>query len=216
MWRKQNASEQWISHTAFLQSFAKPKREHANLRSKRIIFGTVALVRKNGSSALKVSSGRLSFKRSDTSGQIVRSVFKAGAAQMFARVTAAFVFLATGPALAQEMNAEEAQRFASGKLFAFNCIGGLRGAGRIYADGSVIGNIQWNDGGPVQPVWLPAGTLRIQGKAVCASLQGLSFKPCFTVTRTSDQSFRTSISGVAIIAYCDFTEQTSVAGSPTN
>jgi hypothetical protein len=133
---------------------------------------------------------------------------------MFARVTAAFVLLATGPVLAQEMNAEETQDFVSGKLFAFNCINDLRGAGRIYADGSVIGNIQTDDGGPVQPVWLPAGTLRIQGKAVCASLQGLSFEPCFTVTRTSDQSFRASFSGMAIIAYCDFTEQTTVAGSP--
>ena len=65
--------------------------------------------------------------------------------------------LATGPALAQEMNAEEAKHFVSGKLFAFNCIDRLRGAGRIYADGSVIGNIQPNGGGPVQPVWLPAG-----------------------------------------------------------
>ena len=62
------------------------------------------------------------------------------------------------PRLAQEMNAEEAKHFVSGKLFAFNCIDRLRGAGRIYADGSVIGNIQPNGGGAVQPVWLPAGT----------------------------------------------------------
>jgi len=58
------------------------------------------------------------------------------------------------------------------------------------------------------------GFQRVQGKAICASLQALSFEPCFTVTRTSDQSFRASFNGMAIIAYCDFTEQTSAADSP--
>ena len=132
---------------------------------------------------------------------------------MFARLTAAFVLLATGPALAQEMNAEQAQRFVSGKLFAFNCVDGSRGSGRIYADGSVIGNIQSSAAGPVQPVWLPPGTLRIKGQTVCASVKGLSFEPCFTVTRTSNRRFRGSVIGMAMIAYCDFTEQTSVASS---
>jgi hypothetical protein len=132
---------------------------------------------------------------------------------MFARLIAWFVLLAAGPALGQEMNAEQARRFVSGKLFAFSCIDGSRGAGRVYADGSVIGNIQSNAAGPVQPVWLPPGTVRIKGQTVCAWLKGLSFEPCFTLTRTSNRSFRGSVNGLAMIAYCDFAQQTSAAGS---
>src|ERR1700738_765507 len=132
---------------------------------------------------------------------------------MFARLIAWFVLLAAGPALGQEMNAEQARRFVSGKIFAFNCVGGSRGAGRIYADGSVIGNIQSSAAGPVQPVWLPPGTLRIKGHTGCAWLKGLSFEPCFPLTRTSNRSFRGSVNGMAMIAYCDFAEQTGVAGS---
>jgi hypothetical protein len=167
-------------------------------------------------SALKESCGKRSFKRSDSNSLIVGSVFKVGAAQTFARLTAAFVILATCPALAQEMNAEQAQRFVSGKLFAFSCVDGSRGAGRIYADGSVIGNIQSSGAGSVQPVWLPPGTLRIKGQSVCAWLRGLSFEPCFTLTRTSNRSFRGSVNGMAMIAYCDFMEQTSAAGPRRN
>ena len=51
-------------------------------------------------------------------------------------------FLAAGPTLAQNMNTEEARRFVTGKLFAFRCVDGSGGSGRIYADGSVIGKIQ--------------------------------------------------------------------------
>ena len=50
-----------------VSSQLREAEDHASLRPKRIIFGTVRLVRKNGSSALKVSSSRRSFKRSDTS-----------------------------------------------------------------------------------------------------------------------------------------------------
>jgi hypothetical protein len=110
------------------------------------------------------------------------------------------------------MNAEQARRFVSGKPFAFSCIDGSRGAGRIYADGSVIGNLQSSAAAPVQPVWLPPGTLRIKGHTVCAWVKGLSFEPCFTLTRTSNRSFRGSVNGMSMIAYCDFAEQRSVAG----
>ena len=87
---RQNASEQWMSHTAFLQSCAKPKKEHASLKPKHIIFETVPLEPKNGSSVLKVSSSRLSFKTSETSSLIVRSVFN---------LSSAFVDRATSKAI---------------------------------------------------------------------------------------------------------------------
>ncbi len=72
--------------------------------------------------------------------------------------------LASGSVRAETMTAEAARRFVAGKLFAFNCFDGSRGAGRIYADGSVIGSIQLQGAGPVRSVWLPAGTLRAQGR----------------------------------------------------
>ena len=122
-------------------------------------------------------------------------------------------FLATGPALAQNMNAEAARHFVTGKLFAFRCVDGSGGSGRIYADGSVIGKIQSNGSEPERPVWLPPGTLRVQGNLVCASLKGLSFEPCFNLTRTGERSFRGFVNGMDLIAYCDFTSSpTSVAG----
>ena len=109
---------------------------------------------------------------------------------MISRLVALLVLLATSPAMAQTMNAEVAKRFVTGKLFAFNCIDGSRGLGRIYADGSVIGTIQFNGSGPVKSVWLPPGTLRVKGEAICASLKGLSFEPCFNRNRTGEQGFR--------------------------
>ena len=80
--------------------------------------------------------------------------------------------LTTSSAFAETLTAEAARRFVAGKLFAFNCFDGSRGAGRIYTDGSVIGNIQFRGAGPMKQVWLPAGTLRVKGESVCASLQG--------------------------------------------
>ena len=109
------------------------------------------------------------------------------------------------------MSAEAARRFVAGKLFSFNCFDGSRGAGRIYADGSVIGTLQAGGAGPARSVWLPAGTLRAKGDAVCASISGMAFEPCFRVERTSDHSFRGSLSGFGL-AYCDFTRRQSVAG----
>src|SRR5262249_13689790 len=62
---------------------------------------------------------------------------------------------------------------------------------------------------PERPVWLPPETLRVQGNLVCASLKGLSFEPCFNLTRTGERRFRGSVNGMDLIAYCDFSRATS-------
>jgi hypothetical protein len=115
----------------------------------------------------------------------------------------ASLLCAAGPSLAQSMNVEAARRFVVGKLFAFNCFDGTRGAGRIYGDGSVIGNVQFGGKGPLRSVWMPAGTLHAKGEAVCATVKGMPFEPCFNLNRTDSKSFRGAISGMSF-AYCDF------------
>ena len=91
---------------------------------------------------------------------------------MFARFAVAIVaLLAAGSASAETMTADAARRFVAGKLFAFNCYDGSRGAGRIFSDGSIVGTIQFQGSGPVRSVWLPAGTLHVKGQAVCATLR---------------------------------------------
>jgi hypothetical protein len=111
--------------------------------------------------------------------------------------------MASAPAFAEELKPEEARRFIAGKLFAFNCFEGTRGAGRIYADGSVAGSVQFGGSGPVRNVRLPAGTLQVKPEAVCASMQGLPFQPCFNLQKIDQASFRGSVSGLGF-AYCDF------------
>jgi hypothetical protein len=125
----------------------------------------------------------------------------------FAIVIATLV--AASPAFSQAMNAEAARRFVVGKLFAFTCFDGSRGAGRIYGDGSVIGTLQ-SGSRPARSMWMPAGTLRVKGDSVCAAVKGMLFEPCFTLTRTSDHTFRGAISGMGF-AYCDFTRRNVVA-----
>src|SRR5437762_3786965 len=88
------------------------------------------------------------------------------------------ILLAAGSACAESLTPDAARHFVAGKLFAFNCFDGSRGAGRIYGDGSVIGTIQFRGAGAARTVSLPAGTLRVRGKAVCASVQGMPFEPC--------------------------------------
>jgi hypothetical protein len=119
------------------------------------------------------------------------------------------ILLAAGSACAESLTPDAARRFVTGKLFAFNCFDGSRGAGRIYGDGSVIGTIQFRGAGPARTVSLPAGTLGVRGEAVCASLQGMAFEPCFYLEKTTERSFRGSWMG---FAYCDFTQRMSVAG----
>jgi hypothetical protein len=124
---------------------------------------------------------------------------------VLAAVAAAAV---AGPSAAEQLNVEAARQFVLGKLFAFNCFEGTRGAGRIYSDGSVAGTVQFGGNGPVRFVALPAGTVRAEGEQVCASVAGIPFQPCFNVDKTDPQSFRGSLSGLRF-AYCDFTRRVS-------
>ncbi len=84
------------------------------------------------------------------------------------------------PALAGQMNADEARKFVSGKVFAFTCFDGTRGAGRLLDDGGAAGAVQFNGSGPVRHIRLPgntnsspwSGRLRVdQGHSIRAVLQ---------------------------------------------
>ena len=110
------------------------------------------------------------------------------------------------PALAGMMNADEARRFVNGKVFAFTCFDGTRGAGRVLDDLGAAGSIQFSGAGPTRHVRLPGNTLQIRGQAVCASIKGLPFEPCFNLDKRDDRSFRGSVSGMGF-AYCDFRHQ---------
>jgi len=110
------------------------------------------------------------------------------------------------PALAGMMTAEEARRFVAGKMFAFTCFDGTRGAGRILDDMGAAGAIQFSGSGPIKHIRLPGNTLQVRGQAVCASLRGLPFEPCFNLDKKDDRSFRGSVSGMGF-AYCDFHHQ---------
>ena len=117
--------------------------------------------------------------------------------------------LAAVPAAAQSMSPEAARQFVTGKQFVFTCIDGSRGLGEIHDDGSVMGAIQMGGSGPVHSITLPRGTLRVKGDAVCATIRGLSFEPCFNLSRTGEQGFRGSLSGLERIAHCDFVRHVS-------
>jgi hypothetical protein len=110
------------------------------------------------------------------------------------------------PAAAGELKPEEARHFVAGKLFSYTCFEGTTGLGRIFADGSVFGTIRVGGTGPVRYVSLPAGTVRVTSEAVCASVRGMLFEPCFNLEKTSEVSFRGSIAGLSF-AYCDFTRR---------
>jgi hypothetical protein len=110
------------------------------------------------------------------------------------------------PALAGMMNADEARKFVAGKVFAFSCFDGTRGAGRVLDDLGAAGSIQFSGSGPVRHVRLPGNTLQIRGQAVCASIKGLPFEPCFNLDKRDDRTFRGSVSGMGF-AYCDFRHQ---------
>lgn len=123
---------------------------------------------------------------------------------MLRGVVIALGVLAAVPAVAGQMGAEEARRFVIGKMFSYNCFEGTRGSGRVFADGSVVGTIQIRGDGPVRNAWLPAGTIKVKGEAVCASMRGMPIEPCFNLERTEANKFRGSISGLGF-AYCEFT-----------
>jgi hypothetical protein len=111
------------------------------------------------------------------------------------------------PALAgQMMNADEARRFVSGKVFAFTCFDGTRGAGRVFEDGGAAGAVQFSGSGPMRHMRLPGNTLQVRGQAVCASIKGLPFEPCFNLDKKDERNFRGTVSGMGF-AYCDFRHQ---------
>jgi hypothetical protein len=110
------------------------------------------------------------------------------------------------PALAGQMNADEARKFVSGKVFAFTCFDGTRGAGRVLDDMGAAGAVQFSGSGPVRHLRLPGNTLQIRGQAVCASIKGIPFEPCFNLDKKDEVSFRGSVSGMGF-AYCDFRHQ---------
>src|ERR1700730_8254592 len=62
IWRRQTVTEPWISRIVFLATCGQPRKEHANLRQRRITFGTVPLMPKKGSSASTMRSSRHSLK----------------------------------------------------------------------------------------------------------------------------------------------------------
>jgi hypothetical protein len=110
------------------------------------------------------------------------------------------------PAFAGMMTAEEARKFVVGKVFAFNCFDGTRGAGRVLEDLGATGAIQFSGSGPMRRIRLPGNTLQIRGQAVCAAIKGLPFEPCFNLDKKDERSFRGSVSGLGF-AYCDFQHQ---------
>jgi hypothetical protein len=110
------------------------------------------------------------------------------------------------PALAGMMTADEARRFVAGKVFAFTCFDGTRGAGRILDDMGAAGSIQFSGAGPIRHVRLPGNTLQVRGQSVCASIKGVPFEPCFNLDKQDERSFRGSVSGMGF-AYCDFRHQ---------
>ncbi len=125
---------------------------------------------------------------------------------MLRGVVVAGVLLSAGSAMAGEMSGEEARRFVVGKYFTYTCFEGTRGGGRVHADGSVIGTIQFRGNGAVRYAQMPPGTLKVKDNRVCASLRGMPIEPCFNVQQTSENSFRGAISGIGF-AYCEFTRR---------
>jgi hypothetical protein len=119
---------------------------------------------------------------------------------------AALTAAMTVPAMAGSMTAEEARKFVAGKVFAFTCFDGTRGAGRVFEDGGAAGAVQFSGTGPSRNMRLPGNTLQVRGQAICASIKGLPFEPCFNLDKRDERSFRGSVSGMSF-AYCDFHHQ---------
>jgi hypothetical protein len=109
-------------------------------------------------------------------------------------------------AIAEDLGPEQARSFVVGKLFAYTCFEGTTGVGRIFPDGSVVGTIRMRGQGETRFAALPAGTIKLDGGAMCAHLSGLPITPCFHVQKIDYRSFRGSVSGLGF-AYCDFTQR---------
>jgi hypothetical protein len=119
---------------------------------------------------------------------------------------AVFAVSVAAPVMAGQMTAEEARKFVAGKVFAFTCFDGTRGAGRIFDDGGAAGAVQFSGSGPSRHMRLPGNTLQVRGQSICASIKGLPFEPCFNLNKNDERSFRGSVSGMGF-AYCDFRHQ---------
>jgi hypothetical protein len=124
---------------------------------------------------------------------------------MLARIVAGSLVaaLTAFPAVAETLNPEQARQFVANKLFSFTCFDGSRGSGRIFSDGSVMGSVQIGGTGPIRYAHFPVNTIQVRSDAVCASLKGLPFEPCFNLDKSDEVSFRGSLSGMGF-AYCDF------------
>jgi hypothetical protein len=121
------------------------------------------------------------------------------------RVFALAGLVVAGPACAGELlKPFEAKQFVAGRVFSYTCFEGTTGAGRINADGSVVGTVRIRGEGPVRHVVLPEGTVKVSEAGVCASMRGVPIQPCFDVQKNNAYSFRGSIAGAAF-AYCEFT-----------
>lgn len=135
--------------------------------------------------------------KSSVESSMLRRVVVVGACVLAAGI------VGSGLALAEELGPEQARAFVVGKLFSYTCFEGTSGAGRIFADGSVVGTIRFRGQGQTRFATLPAGTISADGGSMCAHLSGLPITPCFRVEKTSYHSFRGSVSGLGF-AYCDF------------
>lgn len=120
----------------------------------------------------------------------------------FGLVLAASTLVA--PVVAEPLDPAKARAFVTGKLFAFNCFDGTNGMGRIQNDGSVAGRIRMQGTQPERSVALPPDTLRVRGDAICASLRGAAFEPCFDLVKTGAASFRGAVAGIPGM-WCQFT-----------
>jgi hypothetical protein len=137
-------------------------------------------------------------------------------------IACAFVFgtgiLRAGWAAAEDLGPEQTRAFVVGKLFSYSCFEGTAGVGRVFSDGSVVGTIRIHGEGQTRFATLPAGTIRVDGPAICAHLSGLLITPCFRVQKIDSRSFRGSIAGLDL-AYCDFYQRSPrghPASSPAN
>lgn len=106
-----------------------------------------------------------------------------------------------------KMNADEARKFVAGRVFAFACNDGTRGAGRVFDDGGAAGAVQFSGNGAARNMRLPGNTLQVRGQNICASLKGLPFEPCFDLEKKDERSFRGSVTVLGITGYCDFRHQ---------
>jgi hypothetical protein len=121
-------------------------------------------------------------------------------------ILACAFFLGTASAFAEDLGPDQARAFVVGKLFTYTCFDGTAGVGRIFSDGSVVGTIRPRGNGETRFASLPAGTIKVEGSAMCAHLAGMPIEPCFKVQRIDHRRFRGSISGLGF-AYCDFAQR---------